>query len=425
MLLYNLLWSLVLLVCLPAALLSGDSRFRGRFGLSVPGVPRKDRPVWVHALSVGEVYSALPLVKKIKGDCPETPVVFTATTRKGMAVAEKILSGYVDGLYYMPLDAWWSVERFVRFINPAVFVLVESDVWPYILDYTGRRGIKRLLVNGRVSPRTFRKYRMFPFASRRLFRGFDLCLMQSDLDLGRLTAVGVDSARVEVGGNIKFDRSVKPMDPQERTGWLDLLGFGALDPVIVAGSTHPGEEEILTRAFSAVRKQSPHARLIIAPRNIERAAEIESIAVRMNFTVVQRSRLPTAGEPDVVVVDTIGELGRLYGLATVGFVGGSLVEIGGHNPLEPAALGCPVLFGPYMHNFDAMARMLVEAGAGVAIANEAELIASLLNFLSDGLLRNETGNSALRFVETNRGAVSRAAREVKAMTARGRREDQL
>ncbi|MFO8090296.1 MAG: 3-deoxy-D-manno-octulosonic acid transferase [Desulfatiglandaceae bacterium] len=422
MLLYHILWSLVLLVCLPAAFLSGDRRFRGRFGLSVPRVSRKDRPVWIHALSVGEVYSALPLVEKIRNECPEIPVVFTATTRKGMAVAEKIISGRVDGLHYMPVDAWWCAERIVRYINPSVFVLVESDVWPYLLDCIGRRRIKRLLVNGRISPRTFRGYRMFPFAARRLFRGFDLCLMQSELDMERLVAVGVDSDRVEVGGNIKFDRSVEPINAQERAAWLDFFGFGELDPVVVAGSTHQGEEEILIRAFFSLRKQARHARLIIAPRNIERAAEVEAIAGRMNFTVVRRSSIPPGAVPDVVVVDTIGELGRLYGLATVGFVGGSLVGIGGHNPLEPAALGCPVLFGPDMHNFDAMARMLVEAGAGVCVANEAELMDELIGFVMDHHLRNETGRKALRFVEGNRGAVARAVREVKAMMVRRGRE---
>lgn len=421
MLLYHFLWSLVLLVCLPAALLSGGRRFRGRFGLSVPRVTRKDRPVWIHALSVGEVYSALPLVEKIRKDCPEIPVVFTATTRKGMAVAEKTLSGSVEALHYMPLDAWWCVKRMVRHINPAVFVLVESDVWPCVLDCIGRRGVKRLLVNGRISPRTFRGYRMFAFAARRLFKGFDLCLMQSELDMERLLAVGVDPGRVEVGGNIKFDRSVEPMNPRERAGWLGLFGFDEPDPVIVAGSTHAGEEEMLIRAFSSLRKRARYARLIIAPRNIERAAEIKAIAERRNFIVLLRSGMQPGVSPDVVVVDTIGELGRLYGLATVGFVGGSLVGLGGHNPLEPAALGCPVLFGPDMHNFDAMARMLVEAGAGVCVANEAELVDALVDFVMDRYSRNETGRKALRFVEGNRGAVARAVREVKAMTAwRGR-----
>jgi 3-deoxy-D-manno-octulosonic-acid transferase len=422
MILYHLLWSLVLLVGLPAALFSSDRRFRGRFGLSVPPVPRQDRAIWIHALSVGEVYSALPLVEKIRNDCPEIPVVFTSTTRKGMAVAEKVISGHVDDLLYMPMDAWWGTERIVTYINPSVFVLVESDVWPYVLDCTGRRGIKRLLVNGRISPRTFRKYGMFPFAARRLFSGFDRCLMQSELDRHRLVTVGVDADRVQVGGNIKFDRPVEPMNPQERAEWLDVLGFGERDPVVVAGSTHPGEEEILIRAFSSLRKQAPHARLILAPRNIDRAGEIEALAGRMNVAAARRTGIPTGGVPDVVVLDTIGELGGLYGLAAVGFVGGSLVGLGGHNPIEPAALGCPVLFGPDMHNFDAMARMLVEAGAGMCVADEAELSDALVRFVLDRDLRHETGQKALRFVEENRGAVARAVREVQSLIGQLGRE---
>jgi 3-deoxy-D-manno-octulosonic-acid transferase len=227
-------------------------------------------------------------------------------------------------------------------------------------------------------------------------------------------AVGVDPDRVEVGGNIKFDRSVEPMHARERAGWLDLLGFREGDPVVVAGSTHPGEEEILMRAFASLRREAPRARLVIAPRNIDRAAEIEALARRMNFRAARRSGMAPGGAPDVVILDTIGELGRLYGLADVGFVGGSLVGLGGHNPLEPAALGRPVLFGPDMHNFDAMARMLTEAGAGVCVADEAHLKAAMVDFVMDRELRDETGRKALRFVEENRGAVARAAREVEA-----------
>jgi 3-deoxy-D-manno-octulosonic-acid transferase len=423
MILYHLLWTLILIFCLPWAVLSGDRRFRARFALAVPRTPPGDSPVWIHALSVGEVYSALPLVEKIRRDCPGLPVFFTSTTRKGMAVAERIISAHVDALCYMPVDAWWCAERMLNRVNPAVFVLVESDIWPCILDRAGKRGIKRLLVNGRVSPRTFRGYRMFPFAARRLFQGFDLCLMQSETDMRRVVEVGVDAARVEVGGNIKFDRSIEPMGRHERSGWLNLFGFNATDPVVVAGSTHPGEEEILIGAFFALRKKSTFARLIIAPRNTERAAEILETAARANLDAILKSRFPAKVVPDVVVVDTIGELGRLYGLATVAFVGGSLVPVGGHNPLEPAGHGCPVLFGPGMHNFVEMARMLEEAGAGFCVADESELSGALVKFVLDKVLRNETGKKALRFVEDNKGAVDRSVRQVKTMIAKRDMED--
>lgn len=422
MLLYHLLWTLALPVCLPAAWLSGSERFRGRFGLPVPSRSRGDRPIWVHALSVGEVFSALPLVESLRNECARRPVVFTVATAKGMAAAGKFLSTHVDGLFYMPVDAWWCVRRILKYMNPGVFVLIESDIWPGLLHFMGGAGIKRLLVNGRVSPRTFRAYRRFPFAARRLFSGLDLCLMQSDLDLRRVMALGVDPARLEVGGNIKFDRKVEPFGREERMKWLDLFGFGPADPVVVAGSTHPGEEEILIEAFSFLRNEAPDARLIIAPRNIDRAEEIEIMARGMNLASVRRSSAPAAGAPDVIVVDTIGELGRLYGLGTVGFVGGSLVPVGGHNPLEPAGFGCPVLFGPHMHNFDAMADMLVAAGAGLRVAGRTDLRDSLVSLVTDPLSRNDMGSRGLRFVESNRGAVACAVRKVKAMLACGEPE---
>ncbi len=418
MIFYHALWTLVLPVCLPAACLSRDERFRGRMGLSVPDGVRRDRPIWVHALSVGEVLSAAPLVERFRREIPDHPVVFTVATEKGMSTAIKFLSAHVDRLLYMPLDAWWCSRPIAGHINPGVFVLVESDIWPGLPAFIGAAGAKRILVNGRVSPRTFKAYRRFPFAARLLFRGFDHCLMQSELDLRRVLQVGVDPGKAEVGGNIKFDRTMEPMGFEEREKWLELLGFGSTDPVVVAGSTHRGEEEILLEAFSSLRRESPSARLIVAPRNVERAAEIEELARGMNLSVIRRSGPAGPVAPDVVVVDTIGELGRLYGLSTVAFVGGSMVPVGGHNPLEPAAFGCPVLFGPHMHNFDAMAEMLVASGGGVPVRNRDQLTEALSLFVSDPLIREETGQKGLRFVVSNRGAVSRAVEKVKS-TLRG------
>ena len=419
---YHLLWTMALPVCLPAALLSGDERFCSRLRLRPPSGVRGDRPVWIHALSVGEVLSALPLVQSLRSGCVSRPVVFTVSTAKGMSTAREVLSGHVDDLLYMPLDAWWAVGRIVKHINPRVFVLVESDIWPGLLDCIGRAGIKRLLVNGRVSPRTFRSYRRFPFAARRLFRGLDLCLMQSELDRERVLAIGADPGKVKVGGNIKFDRIVTPMSPEERMSWFELFALAPEDPVIVAGSTHPGEEEMLLDAFSLLRSKAPEARLIIAPRNIDRAAEIETMAGRRNFVSIRRSSAPSVRRPDVIVLDTIGELGRIYGLCTAGFIGGSLVPAGGHNPIEPAGFGRPVLFGPHMHNFDAMARMLDDAGGCVRVESQNELGEALIRLVTDPSLGKRMGLRGLDFVNFNRGAVAGAVEKIESMAVNPKSE---
>ncbi|MCF8120327.1 MAG: 3-deoxy-D-manno-octulosonic acid transferase, partial [Deltaproteobacteria bacterium] len=333
-------------------------------------------------------------------------VVFTVSTATGMRIAREALQGRVQVLHTMPFDGWWAVRRFIRRIRPEVFILVETDIWPGFLNYLHGLGVPSILVNGRISPRTHRAYRRTSWLVRRMFKPLKMCLMQSELDRRRLLEVGLAPQKVLTTGNIKFDRNVPLLDDKERHHWLRLLNLTASDPVWVAGSTHRGEEDMVLQAFERLRLAYPSLRLILAPRDISRTMELKSTIRSMKMQVVVRSKFPeNRGEYDVLLLDTYGELDRIYGLGWVSFVGGSLVPVGGHNLLEPASLGSPVVFGPYTQNFVFMAAAIVEAGGGIQVADADTLYAAVKDLLDHPDQRAEMGDKGMAFVAQNRGAV--------------------
>ena len=370
--------------------------------------PAKDN-IWIHALSVGEVISALPLVDALQAKYSDQGVIFTVTTRSGMSVAREKLKNRDVTLEFMPLDAWWVLRKFVRHIRPSVFILVETDIWPGLLDWLRRKKIRSILVNGRISPRTYKAYNKARFLIRRLFDPFEWCLMQSDLDRNRLVNIGVPEKKVRTIGNIKFDQEWVAMSGQEKEEWSHRLKIKPGAFLWVAGSTHPGEEEILLDVFLRIRVSFPDFRFILAPRNVGRSREIMEMASKRDLRWALRSRVSEAEEAEweVLILDTMGELGRIYGLAEVSFVGGSLVPVGGHNLLEPASFGCPVLFGPHTHNFVLMSSMLLEWEGGLRVHDAQSLHDALKTLLTDRAKCNRMGDRARAFVESNSGAVER------------------
>ena len=407
MLIYHFLWTLVSIFWIPIAALSGKKRLLERLALNLPPAVAQAGSIWIHALSVGEVVSAIPLVKALSLKNPDKDIVFTVTTAKGMSVAQNELEGKVAALLTMPIDFWWSVRQIVNRVRPSVFILVETDIWPGLITHLRKKGIKSILVNGRISPRTFRYYMRFPFFTRMMFQSLEICLMQSDLDSERLLQAGIDPQKVRTVGNIKFDHEWVPLDEEERKKWLSLLGLGSEDILWVAGSTHQGEEETLLEVHKKLRHSFAFLRLILAPRRIEQSGEIHSLAQGMGLNAVLKTELSYERDRlyDVLIINTLGELGRVYGLGKVSFVGGSLVPIGGHNLLEPASFGCPVLFGPYTHNFVLMAESLVESGGGWRVSDGNELYEAMKTLLGDDAMRTRLGREAKRFVEKNRGAL--------------------
>lgn len=416
---YHFIWTLVFLPVIPfIPFIKKRKRLTERLALRLPSRSLREGNIWIHALSVGEVISAIPLVEAISLSYPCRDIVFTVTTSKGMTIAQDKLAGKVKAFIIMPVDFWWSVHRIVTYIRPSLFILVETDIWPAIIDHLKKKGVKSLLVNGRVSPRTFKYYRRFPHFTRMIFKELECCLMQSDLDRDRLLKAGISAEKVVTAGNIKFDRAWIPMNQKERRKWFGLLDIKREDLVWVAGSTHPGEEEILLKVFSRLLPSFRRLRLILAPRNIERSDEILRQAQKAGFRAQLRTVLPGGGEPyDVLILNSLGELGRIYGLARISFVGGSLVPFGGHNLLEPAGFGCPVLFGPYTDNFLHMSESLVEAGGGRRAQDGEELYEAVRRILKDSNTASEMGALAKVFVETNRGALERVMQSLKSFIA--------
>ena len=412
-------------------------RARERFAIGLPRPLPARGNIWVHALSVGEVVSAVPLINILQMTFPERDIVFTVTTLTGMAIAKEKLSGKVKAILFMPVDAWWSVERIVNFVKPSVFILIETDIWPALLCSLKKKNIKSILVNGRISPGTFRSYKRIPFFTRKMFDPLQFCLMQSDLDRERLLQIGLDKEKIVTVGNIKFDRDMAIMSNEERQDWFDILTLEPSDALWVAGSTHPGEEEILLNVFQRLRNYFPRLRLILAPRDTGRSDEILVTIRDMGLRSALKteiSKQPATRNPkhatrnpqpetrlapsgsaayDVLVLNTIGELGSVYGLGSVSFVGGSLVPIGGHNLLEPASCGNVVLFGPHTRNFVSMSEALLEAGGGWRVRDANELHEAMKTLLEDVVMRVRMGGLAKMFVENNRGALKKVVDYVK------------
>lgn len=410
-LVYNLCWTPAAAAMLPFSRMDGKAKGLRRLIWQEHERPPRPGGIWLHALSVGETMSAVPLARALRRVFPDRPLVVSASTEKGLALARVEMAEVADRVLGMPFDFWRPVRRMMDYIRPSVFVLVETDIWPGILGLLKDRGIPALLVNGRVSPRTARGYRRAAPLLRPVFDCFRLCLMQTARDRQRLLAPRlIDPERCEAVGNIKFDREWPPMEAEERLAWLRRLSLSGEETLWVAGSTHPGEEAVLMDVYRELRNRFPGLRLVIAPRDISRADELAGMAREKGLQTSLRS-VPRAGA-GIILLDTVGELGRVYGLAAVAFVGGSLVPVGGHNLLEPAAFACPVLFGPHTHNFEDMADALSEEGGGMRIRDRASLHEAVSTILSDDGRRRQAGSSARAFVMANRGALDRVIERI-------------
>jgi 3-deoxy-D-manno-octulosonic-acid transferase len=367
-----------------------------------------EESIWIHAVSVGEVLTVRALVADLKERYPRLRLYLSTTTIAGQQVARSH-QGHLDGIFYFPFDWAFIVRRTLGIVKPRVFVMMETEIWPNLLRICHERGVKTVLVNGRISSRSYPRYRLIRPFFRRVLADVDRFCMQSEESARRLIELGADASRVSVTGSLKFDSLEGPAPiahgkPRER-----VLRFFRLAPgrvVIVAGSTLRGEEAAVLRAFARVKTTQPTAMVILAPRHPQRFGEVERLVRDAGFTVVRRSDLPIDAEPraDVVVLDTLGELAQLYQLATAVFVGGSLVDNGGHNILEPAIFGKPIVFGPHMQNFKEIAAAFLSNGAAVQVQSDRELEEVMLSLVTDPVRRARHGAAARALVEANRGA---------------------
>jgi 3-deoxy-D-manno-octulosonic-acid transferase len=367
-----------------------------------------EESIWVHAVSVGEALTARALVADLKARYPRLRLFLSTTTIPGQQVARQSLQ-HIDGLFYFPFDWAFIVRRTLGIVKPRVFVMMETEIWPNLLRISHSQGVKTVMINGRISPRSYPRYKLIRPFFRRVLANVDRFCMQSDESARRLIDLGAEPSRVTVTGSLKFDSLKAPAPiahgkPRER-----VLRFFRLSPnrvVLVAGSTLRGEESAVLRAFRRIKTTMPSAIAIVAPRHPERFAEVERIARDAGFVAVRRSELPIDAEPraDVVVLDTLGELAQLYQLATAVFVGGSLVDNGGHNILEPAVFGKPIVFGPHMQNFREIADTFLTNDAAVQVQSDRELEETMLALVTDSVRRARLGAAARALVEANRGA---------------------
>jgi 3-deoxy-D-manno-octulosonic-acid transferase len=383
---------------------------RQRFGYvprDVVSALRGARPLWLHAVSVGEVIAAVPLVNALQQRFPHLPLIITTVTETGQATAREKTAA--AACLYFPLDYPWVVRQVIARLRPRLFLMVETEIWPNFLRELARQAIPAMLVNGRISPRSYRGYRRLrPFMCR-VLPAIVRFSMQTKLDAERIIAVGAMPSRVQITGNIKYDLALEPSTSVDEQALRSALGIGDA-PVFMAGSTHPGEEEIIIAAYRQARAQVPGLRLLLAPRHLDRLDAIEGLLRQHQLPVHRRShgRLPSeAVEVPVLLLDTIGELAKLYAVGTVVFVGGSLVPIGGHNVLEPAAHRKATLFGPHMHNFHQIAAALLDAGGAWQVHNPEDLGASVSLLLQQPERRQTLGQAAYQVLCDNQGAVAR------------------
>ena len=367
-----------------------------------------DASIWIHAVSVGEVLTARPLISDLKRRYPNLRMFLSTTTMAGQQLARRNIQN-VDAVFYFPFDLGFVVRRTLDLVRPKLFIMMETEIWPNLLRECRERGIKTAVVNGRLSARSYPRYRMIRPMMRRVLEHNDKFLVQSEESARRFIDLGADPARVVVTGSLKFDSlelSSTALQARARDRVLRYFRVAASRPVIVSGSTMKGEEASVLRAFRRVRVASPNTLLVLAPRNPERFAEAEQLARAEGWKVARRSDLAVDAEPrvDIVILDTIGELATVYQIATIVFVGGSLVATGGHNVLEPAVFGKPIVFGPHMENFLEIADAFVSNGAGVQLSSEAELEEAFLSLMSDPVRRARLGAAARALVEANRGA---------------------
>jgi 3-deoxy-D-manno-octulosonic-acid transferase len=373
----------------------------GRLDDGLPGEPR----CWIHAVSVGESAAAVPLVEGIRRRWPELGIVVTTITPTGARIVGDRLAGTAAHRYF-PFDLPGPVRRALDAVRPCFFIAIETELWPNFLRALARRGVPAMIANGRISDRSFRRYRWVRGLMRRVLADVSVFAMQTEEDARRIIALGAPPSRVVVTGNLKSDL-VPEATGGDTAAWRERLRLGAGARLWIAGSTHRGEEAVVLDTFLRARTRCPDLALLLAPRHPERAGEVEDLIRGRGLAAARRSRLPGDGPPGaVVILDTVGELAALYALAEVVFVGGSLVPVGGHNVLEPAMRGKPVLLGPHTSNFREGAELLQRSGGGRVVKDGPELERELARLLEDRELARRMGDAARAAFAGRQGAVN-------------------
>jgi 3-deoxy-D-manno-octulosonic-acid transferase len=440
---YSLLMGIVALLLTPYWIVQGlrhgkyFSNLGQRLGFSFPTLSKLTEnctgAIWIHAVSVGEALSGITLAKRLKQAYPDRPLVISTTTLTGQALARERMP-FADAIFYFPLDWTFCVRRVLRAVRPSIIVILETEIWPNFLREARRSGVPVVFVSGRISDRSFARYQRFlgifgfflrPFLRSSLANA-SAFLMQSEKDAERIRALGAPSDRVQVSGNLKYDLELPA--PTPISNWLATEARrGGRSPIIVAGSVVATEEPLALIAFGTLQGEHRKALLVLAPRKPECFESAAQFIEDSHRKFIRRSQLPIPGlsqngatpgefsipeDVTVILLDSIGELASLYRVADGAFVGGSLVESGGHNILEPAAFGKVPVFGPSMENFSEMAARFTAAGAAVQVESPEDAGVAWIEFLRDPERAARMGETARNLVETSRGVTDRAIAEI-------------
>ena len=419
--LYNIILMVAALFVVPYFLLKiiFTGKYRQSFVQKLGGRQTKmlahlqDGPrVWIHAVSVGEVTAAAPIVASLKMKRPEVEIIFSTSTETGQEMARKFIKGTAAFIYF-PLDIQYIVRKMIKLVNPDVFVLVETELWPNFLQVCKMRHIKALMVNGRISLRSYNKYRLTRLFWKRILYNLNAAGMIAEIDAVRLQNIGMDSTKINVLGNAKYDALAALAAPALREEIARRFNARQNERFFVAGSTHEGEEKIIIHVYQELLKHYPEFKLIMVPRHIERTNDVLGLLRQANIddvvTLSDINKGRKRKDERVIVVDVIGELFKVYSLASVVYCGGSLVPRGGQNILEAAAWGKMIFYGPSMEDFSAEKALMEEAGCGVTIKNAEELLHGIIQALENPAEMKRRGERGKAVVLANIGAAARYA----------------
>jgi len=429
---YNLILNFVFVISFPYLLLRAALGKHG-IGERMGRLPKEkterllgEKVIWFHAASVGEVKALSTIIPQVKKSHPEYVLVVSTITKTGKKEAERILKG-VKLVFFLPLDLKRFVKRTLDRIKPVAFVLVETEFWPNLIKEAKKSGCLVALINGRISEVSLRRYLLVRNLFKQMLSYMDLLCLQSEELKERIILLGADQDKIKVTGNLKFDRLLfaRPMDPANETMDKEALKKRLRIPdhfkVIIGGSIREGEERILIEVFKRLKQKHKNLTFILAPRHLDRLKHVEGILSDWQMSFIRKSQLDglffethAEGEiplkdQSVILLDTMGELSKIYSLADMAFVGGSLVPVGGHNLLEPAIYGVPVLFGPYVDHFKKEAKILIQSGGGIKVKDEEELYFNLSNLLSDDEIRIKLGKKAKEAIQKETGVSQRTA----------------
>ena len=410
--LYNLFFLIFSVVYVPYLLMKGKAHrdFLQRFGFLPKEMSGIKKPVWIHAVSVGEAALAGKLSLLFKEHFPEVPVIVSTTTKTGNEMMRKSRESAADAVFYFPLDLSFIVSKVVRLLDPRLYVMVETELWPNLLRELHSKGIPVILANGRISDTSYSNYGKIDFVMKHILGTIDRFCMQTEKDAERIKQLGAPAEKVYVAGNIKFDEGVA--SPESAPFSRKDFGFGKDDKILVAGSTHFPEEEAIVDIYGDLKLSGGDLKLILAPRHIERVDEVRTYIEKNGmksclFSDILSGKADSPGTKDVILVDTIGHLKDIYSVATLIFVGGSLAKKGGQNPIEGARWGKGVIFGPYMYNFREVASIFLEGGGAVSVKDKTQLKGVLKDLLGDPKKREDMSLNAKRIVSDNSGALKR------------------